>query len=290
MRSSSCGALAVLAALVLPVAGCGSGEDAPPPRADAAQSKAAAAQYRAFLEKRAAKLLPAAGELRAQIEAGELPEAQTSYAIARIAYGQIEPGVESLFPRLGARIDVRARNGEAPAGERSGLPAIEQGIYTEGSAGTIAAADHLIADVRQLQRRLKDASLPPQRLLEGTRAVLEQASETAAHGGREPHSLLDTVDVAANLEGAQAAFEAARPAIEAADSDLAEEIDAEFHEAFGRLRHFGFTARTDESRTVTAGIGFALYGVRNQAEYGKLGPKIRLPAEGLAEASAALAP
>ncbi|HSS04216.1 MAG TPA: EfeM/EfeO family lipoprotein [Solirubrobacterales bacterium] len=266
---------------------CGSSE--PSSAANTPQSAAAIEQYRSYLSESAADLVVRVRKLAAQIKAGELEEAQSSYAAARVPYGQLKPAAESLFGSLASRIDANA--GDVPAGELTGLHRIEAGLWEDKTAAMASVSEQLLADAKKLQRRLKTADLRRTQIIDSANEVLEEASATAAHGGKDPQSRIDLVDVGANVEGVEAAFDAVKPPIEGTDSDLTAEIEARFKGAYTELRNFGRVARRpDQLHPETPGSTFVLYGERTQTEYNELAGKIDALSEGISQGSELFAP
>lgn len=276
---------AALLALLMSASGCG--EDAP--ALDSPQSKAAIEQYRTYLGESATDLVTRVKTMTAQVKAGELPEAGSTYSAARVPYGQVKPAAESLFGSLASRID--AGTDDVPASEFSGFHRVEEDLWNEGSPSLAATAEQLLADVKELQHRLTTAKLQTVQIVNSANDVLDEASATARHGGEEPNFLNDMVDIGANVEGAEAAFEAAKPPLEEADSELPTEIEAAFTGAYKGLRNFGRVARRpDQQHPEVPGVTFVAYGQRTQTEYNELGEKLDAVSGALSEASAAVAP
>lgn len=285
-RVSTAPIAAAIGILILTMGGCGSGEDAPA-AVNSPQSKAAIAQYRSYLEESAAVLVGWTEKINAQIKTGNLREAPSSYSSSRVPYGQLEPAAESLFAGLASRID--AHSGDVPASEFGGFHRIEEGLWEGEGASLEPVAKQLLADVRELQRRLKTAEMTTAQILDGASGVLDEAAATAVHGGEEPNYLIDLVDVGANVEAIEAAFEAVKPPLEEADPELSAKIASDLKGAYQKLRTFGRVARRpDQTRPEAPGTTFVRYGERTQAEYDQLGQKIDALVEDFSDASEAL--
>jgi iron uptake system component EfeO len=277
--------IAAIGLLSLLMAGCGGGESAQG-NPNTSKSKTAIALYRSYLDKSAADLVARAKAMAGQIEAGELPEAQSTYNSARVPYGHIEPVAES-FGDLDSRID--SLPGEVPANELSGFHRIEKTLWEEGTTkGMTQVAKQLLADVERLQDEVKTVRLQPAGVVQGATESLGELSKTAIRGKEEPYAHIDLVDISAAVEGAEGAFEGAKPPILEADPELVADIEANFEDAYSEgagLKHFGIPAREpDQPFPEAAGTSFVLHEERTEAEFDALDRKIDAISEGLSQA------
>jgi iron uptake system component EfeO len=185
---------------------------------------AAIEQYRDFLEKNTAVLVARTEPFVAAVLAGEVGKAKSLYAAARIPYERIEPVAES-FGDLDPRID--ARENDVPASEFGGFHRIEKALWVEGTTkGMTPVAKQLLADVEELRQKVKSVDLQAVQIANGANELLGEVSASKITGEEERYSHVDLVDFEANVEGAEAAFDAVEPLLSAKDPKLAQEIDA----------------------------------------------------------------
>jgi iron uptake system component EfeO len=214
---------------------------------------AAISQYRNYLEKNTAELVAATTPFVAAVEAGDVEKAKALYAPARIPYERIEPVAES-FGDLDPRID--ARENDVPASEFGGFHRIEKALWVEGTtAGMNPVAKQLLADVEELQRKVKTVDLQAVQIANGANELLGEVSASKITGEEERYSHIDLVDFEANVEGAKAAFEAVEPLLADKDPKLAQQIVAQFDEVYASLKPYrrgdGFVSYTELSKADT---------------------------------------
>ncbi|HSS04214.1 MAG TPA: EfeM/EfeO family lipoprotein [Solirubrobacterales bacterium] len=236
--------------LALFATGCGSGGDPPKP--------AKIDQYRAWLEESSENLTTMTGRLLAKIEAGELLKAESRYASARVFYGQVQPAA-ALFDDLDTRIDARAN--DVPANEFGGFHRIEKAFVVEGTTdGMAPVAKQLLADVEELQHEIETAPIKADQLADSADALLNEVSTSTIKGGEELYMHIDLVDVAARIEGVEAAFKALKPPLLSEDPELVKEIEASFAKVYATLSPWGPAAREpDQPRAQEPGIAFVIY-------------------------------
>jgi iron uptake system component EfeO len=216
------------------------------------EAKAVAA-YRDYLEKNTAELLATTAPFVAAVEAGEVTRAKALYVPARIPYERIEPVAES-FGELDPRID--ARENDVPASEFGGFHRIEKALWVEDSTAAMApVAKRLLDDVEELRRRVRAVDLQAAQIANGANELLAEVSASKITGEEERYSHTDLVDFEANVEGAEAAFEAVEPLLSAGDPELAREIEASFDRVYAALKPYrrgeGFVPYTELSKADT---------------------------------------
>jgi len=263
--------------LALSLSACGSDESQSNPRAEAAMVR-----YQRYLERNSTRLVTWATQLSDQVAAGRVTFAKSRYASSRVPYGRIELVAET-FEDLDPRIN--ALPGDVPGQELGGYHQLERALWKgAGDNGTRATAKELLADVEELQGRVTAARLSPGQLAHSTTRQLNEVLAREIVGLEEPYARIDLIDTAANVEGAKAAFRAIEPRLTEADPDLAGEIEASFRDAFDELSGFGVGAwEPSLSRPGAPGTSFVLYMERSDAEYRRLGQRIRAVAELLAQ-------
>jgi iron uptake system component EfeO len=162
----------------------------------------------------------------AVLEAGDRERAQDLYAASRWHLETIEP-VAERYADLHAAID--AHEGDGPAAEWTGWHRIERALFHDGTAAGLGPlADRLVADVGALRARIETLTLGPAEIATGAVALLHGASTESITGEEERYARTDLSNLAANVEGASAAFGAVRPLLAKTDADLAREVDARF--------------------------------------------------------------
>jgi iron uptake system component EfeO len=278
--------LTTMSCLALLMSGCGSNSDTTAPAISASLQRVereAVQKYRWFLEESGQALVQWTTKLRGQIAAGEVARAQSRYATARVQYGHVAQAAAG-FETLSSKID--GGPGEGSAGSPMGFHRIEKALFAENTTdGMRPVAKRLVADVRKLHYELKAAPLRPVAIIEGAGAMMRQVSTSTLAGEEEPYAHIDLVDVAANVEGAEAAFEAVRPLLSHEDQTLTERVETAFVDAYAALQPNGSAAREPQSRAPAAGSRFLLLNQLSGAQIADLAEPIDALARLLAEAS-----
>jgi iron uptake system component EfeO len=215
--------------------------------------EAAVAQYRDYLERNTDELVARTEPFVTAVVAGEVDEAKPLYAAARVPYERIEPVAES-FGDLDPRIDARAN--DVPASEFGGFHRIEKALWVENTtAGMAPVAKQLLADVEELRGEVKTVDLQAVQIANGANELLGEVSASKITGEEERYSHIDLVDFEANVEGAEAAFEAVEPLVSGKDPKLAKEIEADFDRVYAALKPYrrgdGFVPYTELSQADT---------------------------------------
>lgn len=236
------------------------------------QVEGAISQYRDYLEKNTAELVSATAPFVAAVEAGDVAKAKVLYAPARVPYERIEPVAES-FGDLDPRIDARAN--DIPPNEFGGFHRIEKTLWVESTTdGMTPVAKQLLADVDELQDKVRTVDLQAVQIANGANELLGEVSASKITGEEERYSHIDLVDFEANVEGAEAAFEAVEPLLSEKDPKLAKEIEAQFAKVYASLKPY------------RRGEGFVSYTELTQADTRKLAQQIDALAELLSEVPA----
>src|SRR3954452_4491963 len=198
-----------------------------------AEADAAVAHYREYLEENADELVAKTKPFVAAVQAGDVAKAKSLYAAARTPYERIEPVAES-FGSLDPRVD--ARENDIPASEFEGFHRIEKALWEEGIAeGMAPVAKQLQADVEELAEEVETVDLQAVQIANGTNELLGEVSASKITGEEERYSHTDLVYFEANVEGAEAGFEAVKPLLDESDPKLAREIEADFDETRAAL-------------------------------------------------------
>jgi len=191
-----------------------------------ADGKAAVSQYRTYLEGQTAELVTATKAFTDAVDSGNLEQAKTLYAPSRVAYERIEPVAET-FGDLDPKID--AREGDVPTKDWGGYHYIEKKLWVDGTTDGLGEyTEELNEHVGQLQNLVKDVELQPGAIANGAVELLNEVSASKITGEEERYSHTDLVDFEANVQGAQAAFDAVKPILAKKDAALVADIEAKF--------------------------------------------------------------
>jgi FTR1 family protein len=229
--------------------------------------------YRDYLTEQTALLTDRTTAFAAAIKAGDTAKAKALYSSTRIPYERVEPVAEA-FGDLDPKIDVRI-NDVADGDDFTGFHRIEQGLWVDGSTkGLAPVAAQLLADVRDLERRVKTIELEPAQVANGAVELLGEVSKSKITGEEDRYSHTDLVDFKANVEGSQAAFEAVHEILESRDGALAERVEGEFPKVYAALRPY------------ERGPGFISYTELTNADKRKLSAALDRLAEPLSEVPA----
>src|SRR6185312_16904417 len=124
---------------------------------------------------------------------------------------------------------IDAREGDVPKKEWGGYHYLERKLWVDGTAdGLTSATAALNENVRTLENLVKDVELQPGAIANGAVELLNEVSASKVTGEEERYSHTDLVDFEANVEGADAAFDAVRGALEKRDKALADTLDERF--------------------------------------------------------------
>jgi iron uptake system component EfeO len=241
--------------------------------ANSPEVEAAVEQYREYIEQNTDELVAETKPFVAAVVAGAVAKAKLLYPAARIPYERIEPVAES-FGDLDPRID--ARENDVPASEWSGFHVIEKALWEGTAKGMAPVAEQLEADVEELAKKVETVDLQAVQIANGANELLGEVSASKITGEEERYSHIDLVDFKANVEGAEAAFEAVAPLLSSRDPKLAKEIEADFKAVYKALEPY----ETSD--------GFVSYEDLTKADTRKLAQSIDTLAEKLSQAPAVI--
>ena len=199
--------------------------------------------------------------------AGEVEKAKELYAPAREPWERIEP-IAAQLGDYDPRID--AREGDVPEGEWGGFHRIEKALWIENTTeGQEKYARQLMEDVRNLRGEIEDLELEPVDLVTGSVELLNEVSAGKITGEEERYSHTDLYDIAANVEGSEAAFEELKPEVAVEDLELANDVEDGFDGVYEELDQY----RTD--------AGWVSYEKLDEADRRALSQKVDALAEHL---------
>jgi iron uptake system component EfeO len=188
--------------------------------------KAAARDYQDYVNVQSELLVERTEGFVAAVKAGEVEEAKRLYAPSRVPWERIEPIAEK-FGTLDPEVD--AREGDVPKQQWTGFHRIEQALWVEDTTeGQNKYATELMSDVERLEREVDDVKLQAPDPVFGAVELLNEVSATKITGEEERYSHTDLYDIAANVEGAEVAFDFVKPVVKQQDPGLVTEIEARF--------------------------------------------------------------
>jgi iron uptake system component EfeO len=188
--------------------------------------KAAARDYQDYVNVQSELLVERTEGFVAAVKAGEVEEAKRLYAPSRVPWERIEPIAEK-FGTLDPEVD--AREGDVPKQQWTGFHRIEQALWVEDTTeGQNKYATELMSDVERLEREVDDVKLQASDPVFGAVELLNEVSATKITGEEERYSHTDLYDIAANVEGAEVAFDFVKPVVKQQDPGLVTEIEARF--------------------------------------------------------------
>lgn len=160
-------------------------------------------EYRVYLVMQGNAAVKAAETLREAIAAGDLPAAQAAWREARLPYRRIEP-LAYRFSDIEEKIDPRAAYLEKREQDPgfTGYHRLEYGLFAQNSTdGLLPVADALVANLKELALRLKQAPLDPGLLIEMPGESALQMAQAQVPEGENLYAGNDLQDFTAGIEG-----------------------------------------------------------------------------------------
>lgn len=187
----------------------------------------AVADYKTYVQQEVAQLVTNTKALQAAIDAGDVEKAKALYGAPRVNYERVEPVAES-FGDLDPRIDGRIEDFDSPD-DFQGFHRIEMALWQDNTTdGMQSIAATLVADTEQLQTLVADFDIDAAQIANGATELLNEVSNSKISGEEERYSHLDVLDMAANIEGSEKAFDLLKPALEMENKDLADTVTQRF--------------------------------------------------------------
>lgn len=220
------------------------------------------AEYKIYVSENTAKLVTDTHALVAAIKAGDVAKAKALFAPTRTSYEKIEP-IAELFADLDSSIDARADDFEKKEQDPTftGFHRIEYGLWVEGKTDEIQGyADQLMKDVTTLNDRIAALTFPPETVVGGAAALMEEVAATKISGEEDRYSRTDLWDFDANFEGSKKIYDLFKPQIAAKDKDFVKKVDGNFDDAAKILAKYrekdgsyvSYVKLTEEDRKVLA--------------------------------------
>ncbi len=202
------------------------------------QLDAAVARYRTYVVAQARLLEARAKPFVAAVQAGDIAKAKSLYAAVQVPYESIVPVAASLGD-LDLRIDARIDNVEVGQ-QWTGFHRLEHDLWkTADIAHDGPVAQQLQGDITTLVDQVQRVDLSADEISTGAQSLLNEVATVAIAGEAERYSLLDLVDAAANVQGAQHAYDALRPIVIETDPDLVAKVDSRFAALEQDLAQYG---------------------------------------------------
>ncbi|WP_312836012.1 iron uptake system protein EfeO [Comamonas sp.] len=198
------------------------------------------AEYKLYVNNNLRELVKGVQAFTDAVKAGKIEEAKKMYAVVRRPYERIEP-IAELFADLDKSMDSRADDHEKAEKDPgfTGFHRIEYGLWVEKSTkGLTPFADKLLADAKELQKRVSGLTFPPEKVVGGAAVLMEEVAATKISGEEERYSHTDLDDFQANFEGADKIFELLRPLVEKKDKAFVEKTAANFKTVFDILAKY----------------------------------------------------
>ncbi len=194
----------------------------------------ALAEYRVFLSLESGTLEDAARALADAVRAGDLQQAQASYAPAHQAYKRIEPMGE-MFSDLDTRLNARAdyfEKREADPGF-TGFHRIEYALFDRKDVRAAApAAEQLLNDIAALKERLRALNVPPERLAGSAAKLLRRVADNLPAGGEDRYGHGELSNLQGTLDGTKKIVDLLSPLLAKAAPALQKQVEQDFA-AFG---------------------------------------------------------
>ncbi|WP_455925303.1 iron uptake system protein EfeO [Pseudomonas putida] len=186
--------------------------------------------YKIYVTEELDKLATQTQAFTDAIKKGDLETAKKLYAPTRVHYESIEP-IAELFSDLDASIDSRVDDHEkgVTAEDFTGFHRLEYSLYSEKTTkGLEALADKLNTDVKDLQTRVAGLTFPPEKVVGGAAALMEEVAATKVSGEEDRYSHTDLYDFQGNVDGAKKIFDLFRPQVAKKDAAFVSKVDKNF--------------------------------------------------------------
>jgi iron uptake system component EfeO len=217
-------------------------------------------EYKIFVAEKTAVLVKDTEAFTTAIKAGDLDKAKALFAPTRVSYETIEP-IAELFSDLDGSIDARADDFEKKEADDAftGFHKIEYVLWNEKTTkGLEKLADKLMADVTELNNRINGLTFPPETVVGGAAALMEEVAATKISGEEDRYSRTDLWDFDGNFAGSKKIFDLVRPLVEKQDPEFVKKVSENFQTVEETLAKYkttegGFVSYeklTDADRTV----------------------------------------
>lgn len=179
-------------------------------------------------------------EFTEAIKAGDLAKAQELYAPTRVYYERVEP-IAELFADLDVSIDAREDDYEKGVKDPAftGFHRLEYGLFHNKSTdGMQPFAERLMSDVEDLEQRVQGLTFPPEKVVGGAAALMEEVAATKVSGEEDRYSRTDLWDFQGNVDGAKKIFELVKPLAAKEDAAFVQRVEDNFASMEATLSHY----------------------------------------------------
>ncbi|RIY00839.1 iron uptake system protein EfeO [Aureimonas flava] len=187
------------------------------------------AEYKIYVSEKLETLTRDTKAFTDAVKAGDVARAKALFAPTRMSYESVEP-IAELFSDLDGSIDSRADDHEKREEDPgfTGFHRLEYGLFAKNSTDGLAPiADKLMADVTELETRISDLALPPEKVVGGAAALMEEVAATKISGEEDRYSGTDLWDFRGNFDGSKTIFELVRPLL-TDDAAFVAKVDKSF--------------------------------------------------------------
>ena len=186
--------------------------------------------YKIYVTENIEELVSHTQKFTDAVKKGDIATAKKLYAPTRVYYESVEP-IAELFSDLDASIDSRVDDHEqgVTAEDFTGFHRLEYALFSQNTTkdqGPIA--DKLMADVKDLEARVTGLTFPPEKVVGGAAALLEEVAATKISGEEDRYSHTDLYDFQGNIDGAKKIVDLFRPQIEQQDKAFSSKVDKNF--------------------------------------------------------------
>ena len=198
------------------------------------------AKYKVYVDQNVAQLVKETKVFVAAVKAGNIDKAKSLFAPVRTHYERVEP-VAELFSDMDAAIDSRADDHEKREEDPGfgGFHRIEHALWvTKDTKSVEKYADELQANVEELHKRLTDLTFPPEKVVGGAAALMEEVAATKISGEEDRYSHTDLYDFEANFQGAYKIVELCKPLIAREDKAFLAKTEKNFDTVFTILKKY----------------------------------------------------
>jgi iron uptake system component EfeO len=186
--------------------------------------------YKIYVTENVDKLAEDTQKFTDAIKKGDLATAKKLFPTTRISYESIEP-IAELFSDLDASIDSREDDHEngVKADDFTGFHRLEYALFSQNTTKDQAVfADKLLADVKELQSRIADMTFPPEKVVGGAAALMEEVAATKLSGEEDRYSHTDLYDFQGNVDGSKKIVDLFKPQLEKSDKAFVAKVDKNF--------------------------------------------------------------
>ncbi|QOY69234.1 MULTISPECIES: iron uptake system protein EfeO [unclassified Pseudomonas] len=186
--------------------------------------------YKIYVTEEIGELVTQTQAFTDAINKGDLATAKKLYAPTRVHYEAIEP-IAELFSDLDASIDSRVDDHEkgVTAEDFTGFHRIEYALFAQNSTkGLEALTAKLNTDVNDLKTRVDGLTFPPEKVVGGAAALLEEVAATKISGEEDRYSHTDLYDFQGNIDGAKKIVDLFRGQIGQQDQAFLAKVDKNF--------------------------------------------------------------